>query len=57
MNPINKMLNKYKSMSNRDLLIELGTLVFQSYNIKSIIVHHMIKYAIRILLYELSRRL
>lgn len=57
MNPIDKMLVKYREMSKQELLVEMGVLLYKLYNYKTVLAHYAIKYAIRLITSELSKRL
>jgi hypothetical protein len=57
MNPIDKLFVKYREMSKQELLMEMGVLLYKLYNYKTVMTHYAIKYTIRLITSELSKRL
>jgi len=55
MNPIEKYIVKVNNMSNQEKIIELGTLVYNLYNIQSFAKQQFIRYCIRIIIRKLSK--
>jgi hypothetical protein len=57
MNPFQKEIKKYQNMSKQELLLEIGVLLYKLYNFKTTVTHLAIKYSIRLITSELSKRL
>lgn len=57
MKVLHRLFIRYQDMTTEDLLINLGTLMYNIYFIKSIATKYILQYGIKLILRELRKRL
>ena len=57
MDPLHRLIMRYKEMSKEDLLIELGMLTYNLYFIKAVTMRYLLQHGVKLILKELRKRL